>query len=90
MENIAVIEIKTTSVKLQIVDVIRNKYFEVSKVMEMPINLTKDFYGDMFIKPTVIKDINNILLMYKKIIENVDMEGNYLILLACDTYDVPF
>lgn len=72
MENIAVIEIKTTSVKLQIVDVIRNKYFEISKVMEMPINLTKDFYGDMFIKPTVIKEINNILLMYKKIIERYE------------------
>ena len=27
---------------------------------------------------------------YKKIIENVVMEGNYLILLGCDSYDVPF
>ncbi|MGN0961791.1 MAG: hypothetical protein ACI4PF_06325 [Christensenellales bacterium] len=72
MEKIAVIEIKTTSVKLQIVDVIRNKYFEISKVMEMPINLTKDFYGDMFIKPTITKEINNILLVYKKIIEKYE------------------
>ena len=28
--------------------------------------------------------------LYKKIIENVVMEGNYLILLGCDSYDVPF
>lgn len=69
MEKIAVIEIKTTCVKLQIVDIIRNKYFQISKIIEMPINLTKDFYGDMFIKPSVTKEINNILLVYKKIIE---------------------
>ena len=28
--------------------------------------------------------------LYKKIIENVSLEGNYLILLGCDSYDVPF
>ena len=28
--------------------------------------------------------------LYQKIISNVVLEGNYLILLACDTYDVPF
>lgn len=28
--------------------------------------------------------------LYKKIIENVVLEGNYLILLGCDSYDVPF
>ena len=43
MEKVAVIEIKTTSVKLQIVDIIRNKYFQTSKVMEMPINLNNMF-----------------------------------------------
>lgn len=69
MEKLAVIEIKSTCVKLQIVDAVRNKYFKVSHVTEMPINLTKDFYGDMFIKTTVIKEINSILAVYKKIIE---------------------
>ena len=28
--------------------------------------------------------------LYRKIIESVAMEGNYLILLCCDSYDVPF
>lgn len=28
--------------------------------------------------------------LYKKIMENVSLEGNYLILLGCDSYDVPF
>ncbi len=27
---------------------------------------------------------------YKKVIESVSMDGNYLILLGCDSYDVPF
>jgi len=69
LEKIAIIEIKTSSVNLNIVDVVRNKYFEISRVIEMPINLTKDFYSDMFIKPTVIKEINEIIKVYKQIIE---------------------
>lgn len=69
MEKIAVIEIKTMSVKLKLYDVSRNKYFALSKVVEMPITLTKDFYGDHFIKPTVIKDITSILNVYKSMIE---------------------
>ncbi len=28
--------------------------------------------------------------LYKKMIDSIVMEGNYLILLGCDTYDVPF
>lgn len=69
MEKIAIVEIKTTNVKLQLLDVVSNKYFEISRQIEMPINLTKDFYCDMFIKPTVVKEINEILKVYKKIIE---------------------
>ena len=69
MEKIAVIEIKTSCVKLYISDVVRNKYFAINRVVEMPINLTKDFYGDYFIKPNVIKEINSILSVYKRIIE---------------------
>ena len=61
MEKIAIVEIKTTNVKLQLLDVVSNKYFEISRQIEMPINLTKDFYCDMFIKPTVVKEINEIL-----------------------------
>ena len=70
MEKIAIIEIKTSSVNLNIVDVVRNKYFEISRVIEMPINLTKDFYSDMFIKPTVIKEINEIITEKRRFLEN--------------------
>lgn len=72
MEKIAVIEIKTMSVKLKLYDVSRNKYFALSKVVEMPISLTKDFYSDYFIKPSVIKDITNILNVYKTMIESTE------------------
>ncbi len=72
MEKIAVIEIKTMSVKLKMYEVSRNKYFTLSKAVEMPITLTKDFYGDYFIKPSVIKDITNILNVYKSMIESVE------------------
>ncbi len=70
MEKIAVIEIKTTSVKLSIVNVVRNKYFAISKIIDMPVNLIKDFYSDMFIKQNVTKEINKILTVYKRIIES--------------------
>jgi len=72
LEKIAVIEIKTMSVKLQVYDVVKNKYFALSKVIDMPINLTKDFYNDNFIKTNIVKDINNILTVYKSIIESYE------------------
>ena len=44
----------------------------------------------MDLKKTQLKDDELRDALCKKIIENVDIEGNYLILLACDSYDVPF
>ena len=70
MEKIAVIEIKTTSVQLKLIDMVTNKYYQPSRTIEMPINLIKDFYTDMFIKPTVVKEINDILKVYKQIIDS--------------------
>ena len=69
MEKIAVIEIKTTSIQLKLIDMVSNKYYQPSRTIEMPINLIKDFYTDMFIKPTVVKEINEILKVYKQIID---------------------
>ena len=37
-----------------------------------------------------LKDDEKRLAFYQKIIDSVVMEGNYLILIGCDTYDVPF
>ena len=44
----------------------------------------------MELKKTQLKDDDLRDALCKKIIETVDIEGNYLILLACDNYDVPF
>ena len=44
----------------------------------------------MDLRKEQLKDDEKRNELYRKIIDNVVMEGNYLILMACDTYDVPF
>lgn len=44
----------------------------------------------MALRDTKLKDDDLRMEFYKKIIDSVSMEENYLILLGCDSYDVPF
>ena len=44
----------------------------------------------MALRESRLKDEDLLQKLYGKIIENVSMEDNYLILLGCETYDVPF
>ena len=44
----------------------------------------------MDLRASQLKDEELLGSFYQKVIESVVVEGNYLILLACDTYDVPF
>ena len=44
----------------------------------------------MDLRSTALKDDDLRLQLYRKIIENTHMDTGYLILLGCDTYDVPF
>lgn len=44
----------------------------------------------MDLRKTALKDDELRLNFYQKIIDNVVIEGNYLILIGCDSYDVPF
>ena len=44
----------------------------------------------MDLRQTALKDDELRMELYKKIIENTVLEGSYLILLGCDSYDVPF
>ena len=44
----------------------------------------------MDLRSTQLKDEALLETFFQKIIQSVVMEGNYLILAACDTYDVPF
>ncbi len=44
----------------------------------------------MDLRKSQLKDEDLLAKLYQKIIDNVVLEGNYLILVACDTYDVPF
>lgn len=44
----------------------------------------------MDLRASELKDDEKISAFFQKIIESIQMEGNYLILIACDKYDVPF
>ena len=44
----------------------------------------------MDLRKTALKDDELRLSFYQKIIDHVALEGNYLILIGCDSYDVPF
>ena len=44
----------------------------------------------MALRQTQLKDEELLGKLYSKIIEHVSMDDNYLILVGCDTYDVPF
>ena len=44
----------------------------------------------MDLRKSQLKDEELLETFFQKIIENVVVEGNYLILLGCDSYDVPF
>ena len=72
LDKIAVIELNTNFIKMQQIDYVMNKTFVVSNQLVMPINLVKDFYPDCFIKTAVAKEINDILAVFKTIL---DREG---------------
>lgn len=44
----------------------------------------------MDLRASDLKDEELRMAFYQKVIQSVEMEGNYLILLGCDHYDVPF
>lgn len=44
----------------------------------------------MDLRNTALKDEESRMTLYRKIIENLSSDENYLILLSCETYDVPF
>ena len=74
MEKIAILNLNSDSIKMQFVNVNKNKSFAPYKSICMPINLTKDFYGDYFIKPNVIKEIMSILKVYKKMADKEEIK----------------
>ncbi len=72
MEKLAVIKLNPDNIKLQFVNFIRNKSFIVYDEVNMPVNLTKDFYSDYFIKPAIIKEVISTLKVFKRML---DVEG---------------
>lgn len=44
----------------------------------------------MTLRDSALKDKEAVDTFFQRVIQSVDLESNYLILLACDAYDVPF
>ena len=44
----------------------------------------------MDLRQSALKDDNLRMQLYKKIIESLNMDESYLIIIGCDSYDVPF
>jgi len=74
LEKIAIINLNSDSIKMQFVNVNKNKSFAPYRKVSMPINLTKDFYSDNFIKSAVIKEIMSIVTVYKKMIDKEEIK----------------
>ena len=73
LEKLAVLELSTYFIKMQQVEVIRNKSFAITNELVMPINLLKDFYNDNFIKPAVSNEITDILSVFRTILDREEI-----------------
>ena len=74
MEKIAILNLNSDNIKMQFVNVNKNKSFSPYKSVEMPISLTKDFYSDNFIKTAVSKEILSIVKVYKKMADKENIK----------------
>ena len=73
MEKIAVLELNPNFVKMQQVEVEKNKSYTVYNEISTPINLMKNFEPDCFIKSTAIKELLEILKIYKAIVDREEI-----------------
>ena len=73
LEKLAVVNLSSDNAKLQFVKLTRNKSFVIYDEVKMPINLTKDFYSDYIIKPTIIKEVLQVMQAFKNMIDAQDV-----------------
>ena len=73
MEKIAVLELNPNFIKMQQVEVEKNKSYTVYNEISTPINLMKNFEPDCFIKSNAIKEILEILKIYKAIVDREEI-----------------
>lgn len=69
MEKVAIIELNPNYVKLKLAHVERNKSYQVYNEIVTPINLLKNYRPDCFIKSGAVKEVLEVLTVYKNIIE---------------------
>ena len=62
---------------MQQVDVYPNKSFTVRESLSVPINLTKDFEKEQVIKSSVITEVNEVLSIFKEILDRNEIKDNF-------------
>ena len=72
LDKIALVKLSGSDLSVKFIEMTKNKSFVVYNEISMPIELTKDFYEDYFIKPAVVKEVVSILGVYKQL---MDREG---------------
>ncbi len=69
MEKIALITLNANNIELTLSDVAKNKSYVPYKTVHMPIDLYKDVQAEALIKPNLVKEIIDILVVFKKMID---------------------
>ncbi len=73
MEKIAVLELNPNFVKMQQVEIEKNKYYSVYNEIVTPIDLMKNFEPDCFIKAHAINEILETLRVYKAMVDKEEI-----------------
>lgn len=79
MDRIALLELNPNYVKMQIVEMEKNKSFEVVDEINTEIDIFKNFMPEGFIKPAQVKEVVGVTANYKRILDNQDITENICI-----------
>ena len=73
MEKIAVIELNPNFVRMQQVEIEKNKFYSVYNEITTPIDLMKNFEPDCFVKAHAINEILETLRVYKAMVDKEEI-----------------
>lgn len=69
MEKIALVVLQTNSAQLYLADIVKNKSYVPYKCIHLPIDLYKDIPGEELINPMVVREVVDILVHFKDILD---------------------
>lgn len=62
---------------MNFVELVRNKSFSIYRHIVMPLNIAKDLYAEGFVKAAVVKNVESILGVFKKMIDSEEIVEVY-------------